>query len=100
MYGFVHPSCGFSDKMLHEEWNVFRALAQGRNKNGENVETVVEVAAKLFRQNHLLQVAMGGRHDSRVERDLIVRADRSHRAFLQRAKDDAPEELAGKPIQK
>src|SRR5260370_33640673 len=52
--------------MPNQRWNVFRALSQGRNVKWENVQPVVEVAAKLLLPDHLFQGAVSGGHNPNV----------------------------------
>jgi hypothetical protein len=53
--------------MLRQERNVLRTLAQPRNMDGENIQSIVEVAAKLFLQDHSFQVAMSRGHNPHVD---------------------------------
>ena len=62
----VHPASELVNEMTHEQRNVLRALSQRRNVNRENVKPVIEVAAKLFVLDHLLQAAVSGSDDSNV----------------------------------
>src|SRR5207302_464496 len=63
----VHPPGEMLDEMAHEQWNVFRALAQRRHLDGKNIQPVVEVAAKLLLGHHTFQVAMGRSYQPNVD---------------------------------
>ena len=54
----VHSSRRLSHKMMHEQRNILGSFPQGRNGNGEDIQAVIEVAAKLLLQDHFFQVAM------------------------------------------
>src|SRR6266850_5497671 len=47
-------------------WNVLQALAQRRHRDGEHVQTIVEIDAKLSVFNHLAEVAMRGGDETDV----------------------------------
>src|SRR5207248_4740859 len=49
-----------------------RSLAQRWHKDGEDLEPVVKVAAKLAVFDHLLQVTVGGGHQTRIHRNGAV----------------------------
>src|ERR1700745_995488 len=53
--------------MLHQQRNVCGALSQRRNIDRENVNTVVEVAAKLILADHFFQVAVSSGHNPDVD---------------------------------
>ncbi len=54
------------DEVTHQQGNVFRAVAQGRNVNRKYVQAIVKVAAKLPLKNHLFQIAMSRSHNPNV----------------------------------
>jgi len=56
--GLVHPLSELLGEMPREQRNVFWAFAQRRNGNWKDVQSIVEVAPKLFLHHHLFQVAM------------------------------------------
>ena len=51
----LHAARVLLAEVSHQQGNVFRALAQGRNANGKNIEPVVEIASKLPFFNHPIQ---------------------------------------------
>ena len=57
---FMHAAGIFVHKVPHEEGNVFPPLAQRRDHDGEDVQPVIEVAAKVFLGDHLRQVRVRG----------------------------------------
>src|SRR3984957_12444303 len=50
-------------KELHEmrdqSWNIFPALSERRQQDGEDVQPIIQVTAKLPASDHLLQIAIG-----------------------------------------
>ena len=62
----MHPPGELPGETSREQRNVLRAFAQRGNANRENIQTVIQIAAKLFSVDHLLQVAMGRGHYSDV----------------------------------
>src|ERR1700687_3301224 len=52
--------------MTHQQRNVLRTLSQRRNINRENVQPVVEVAAKLLLLDHFFQAVVSGGDNSDV----------------------------------
>src|SRR6202007_936476 len=43
-----------------------RTFPQGRNSDGKNIQSIVEIAAKLLLQNHSFQVTMGRSHNAHI----------------------------------
>src|SRR5580704_6774525 len=84
---FVHLLRSLPDEMLHEQRNVIRALAQGRNRDWENIQAVIKIAAKLLLQNHLFQIAMGRGHNPNVNFFRPRTAQPLELALLQDAKE-------------
>src|SRR5262249_14393710 len=46
--------------------NIFAALAQGRDRNRKDVQSIVQVAAVLLVVDHLFQIAVGGGNQTNV----------------------------------
>ena len=63
----------------HEHGNVVRTLAEGRNTNRKDVQTVIEVLAERALRDALLQITVRRRHDANVhiDRTSSCRAARS-----------------------
>ncbi len=49
----IHSSGVLADKVAHQKWNVFSALAQRRYGDGKNVKPVEQIAAELSVRDHL-----------------------------------------------
>src|SRR5271155_811612 len=47
-----------SEEVPHQDGNIVAAFAQGRNREGEHAQTVVEVTTELSRVDHFGQVAI------------------------------------------
>ena len=64
-----------------------RAFAERRRVDLDDVNPIIEVLAKALLFDLGLEIAVGRRHDARVERDVLVAADGAHRPLLQRAEE-------------
>src|SRR5258708_13606608 len=73
-------------KILHEEWNVFRPLFERREQNCHHAETIIKVFAKLSCPDQSAQVLVCRRNDPHIDWNESVRAHASHFMFLQNAK--------------
>src|SRR5882724_4891895 len=73
------------DEALREEEDVAPAHAQRRQLDADDVQAEVQILAQAALLDRRLEVAVGGGDDAHVDRDLVVRPDRAHRAFLDRA---------------
>src|ERR1700677_773054 len=62
----AHALGGLLHKMACQERNVPRTFPQGGDLDGENIQAIVQVAAKLLVQYHSFQVAMGGGHNAHI----------------------------------
>src|SRR5580698_7039556 len=56
---FPHAASKDLDKMHDQRWNVIAAIAQRRQQDGENVQTIVQITAELTARDHLDQVPIG-----------------------------------------
>ena len=45
-----------SEEALHEEWNIFTAFAQRRQRNGYDIQSVIKVLSELARFDHVRDV--------------------------------------------
>ena len=72
-------------EVTHEVGNVFRALAQRRHRDRENVQTVEQILAEAPVLHRGDQVAVGGGDDAYIDLDRLAAADRVDLALLQRA---------------
>jgi hypothetical protein len=50
----------YHKKMLGEQQDIVGPLTQGGHRQGEDIETMVEVLPKAFRLDLLLQISIGG----------------------------------------
>src|SRR5579872_7144760 len=57
----------FAHEVVDEEGNVVAALAQRRQRNGKDIETIKKVGSKAPVGYHLLQVLVGSRHDADID---------------------------------
>ena len=72
-------------KVGDELGDVFLALAQGRQLDGHDRQSIVEILAKLPVANELPEVLVGRRQDAHVDLDEDVAADRLDLALLNHA---------------
>ena len=71
--------------MRGQRGNIFRAIAERRQVDGENGQAIPEIFAKSAFGDHRLQVAMGGGDDADIDMNLALAADALERAVLQNA---------------
>src|ERR1700674_3744885 len=71
--------------MSDQGWNVFAALSQWRQKDGEHIQTIVEVTAKFASLHHLCQVPIGCSHQPHVHLVSPRAAEAFELLFLQYA---------------
>ncbi len=58
----LHLFCKFLREITDQERDIFVAIPQGWDTDRKNVQAVKQVAAKLARHNHFLQLAVRGGH--------------------------------------
>ena len=56
-----------SQEVPRQRFDIARAFPQGRNVNGNNADTVIEILAELAIRDHLLQVAVGGSNQAHID---------------------------------
>jgi len=71
--------------MSHEQWNIFRALAEWRERNGKDIQAVVKVSAKLVFRSHLRKITARCRHHPNVHPKSLRAAQTFEFLFLQYA---------------
>src|SRR5262245_23132445 len=71
--------------MLGQQWNIVGPLAQRWQMKGDDVETIIEIAAEIARLDLVVEVAVGRRDDARVDGHRFRRSHRNHFTVLQRA---------------
>src|SRR5215468_5330538 len=52
--------------MTHQKRNVPRTVPQWRNPNRENVQSKIEILAKLFVPDHLFKISVRGSHQPHI----------------------------------
>ena len=62
----AHSSSNFLREMAHKPGNVVATFTKRRQHDGEHVQPIVKVAAKLAVSGHLREVAVRGRHQAHV----------------------------------
>src|SRR6202011_708185 len=72
-------------EMPHQVGNVFRALAQRRHRDREDVQAIEQILAEAAFLHGGDQVAVGGGDDAYVDLDRLAAADRVDLVLLQRA---------------
>ena len=70
-------------KVVHQQRDVFPALAQRRHADRNDVQPVIKILAKNVFGNRLVEVAVGGGDHAHIDRDFTGAAHRPHGAFLQ-----------------
>jgi len=70
---------------LRERQNIFAAFAQWRYAQGDDVQAVVEILAKVMRADFGLEVAIGRGDYSRVDVNSAFAADALEVLILQKA---------------
>ena len=85
---FAEIFCELRKKILGEHRDVLPALSQRRHADREHIEPVIEVFAKSLLHHHAFEVAVRGRNDPDVDRNVLGPADHFDRFFL-----DEPEKL-------
>src|SRR5438445_615160 len=83
-----------ADEALREKQDVASAHAQRRQLDADDVQAEVEILAQAALLDGRLEVAVGGGDDAHVDRDLVVRPDRPHRALLEHAQEARPKPWA------
>ena len=69
----------------HEQGHVFGVLAQGRNRNGHDLQTIPKVFAELPRRDDLLKLLVCRRDDADVDADEFCAANHAEGAVFQHA---------------
>src|SRR5262249_16943222 len=72
-------------EVLHQRGDVFRPLAQRRQRDGKDEDAMEQVLAEVALLDLLFEIAMRGHHHANVDLDRLVGADALHLALLQHA---------------
>jgi|GEM_PF-3705325 len=75
--------CGAAEEVEHEFCKIFVAIAECRERERDNVESVEQVFAEIAFGDQLFQIAIGGSHDTDINIDAAVAADRFKPSLLQ-----------------
>ncbi len=81
----VQPGGEDLQRMLRQHGDVFASLAQRRQVQGDDIEAVIQVVAKLAEGDGGVEIAVGGGDDAHVHIHRLRRAQRAHLALLQHA---------------
>jgi hypothetical protein len=76
-----------ANEVLHEDGDVFLALAQGRDRQGGHVDPVEEVLAEGAGSNELAEILVGRGDHPHIHRDGAGAPEPFHLALLQRAQE-------------
>ena len=89
---FVHFYAGtavllaeLEEELLDQQGDVFLAVAQRRDEEGDDVEAVEEVFAEVAAGDLFLEVLVGSGDDADVDVDGVAGADGEEALFVQRA---------------
>src|SRR5436190_19433025 len=69
--------------MIGEQGDVFSSLTQRRQRDGNDVQTIVQIFAKAAGRDPAAQVDIGRRHDAHVHDSSLVRAHTFDLTLLQ-----------------
>jgi len=83
--GSAETGSVFRRKVSHQRCNIFRALPQGRNPKGKNIQPVEQVASKTSGLNLLRQVAISGRYQTNIHADAALAAQPFEAPLLKNA---------------
>src|SRR5262245_8144751 len=72
---FAVSGAEFVQEMTGEDGDVFLAIAQRRNEEGNDVEAIEKILAETAVGDFLFEVFVGGGYDPDVDADSLVRAD-------------------------
>jgi hypothetical protein len=71
------------NEILHEQWNIFRSLSQGRNRDWKDIQPLEEILAKGSGRDGGLQVTIGCRDQANVYLDRMIAAHTLEFSLLQ-----------------
>ena len=76
-----------ADEVLRQERDVLPPLAQGGHRDRNDVQPVIKVFAELPLRDRARQVAMRGRHNAHVDRDVGLSPDPAEGPALEHAQE-------------
>src|SRR5262249_10239488 len=74
-----------TDEVLRQQRNVFLAIAQRRQMNGEYSKAIVEVLAQAALLNGLPRLLIGGGNDANIEFEFLLAAEPADLTVFQNA---------------
>src|SRR5690348_7604738 len=74
----------FLQEILHEHGNVFHAFAQRRHVDGDDIDAVVKIFAKITSQDFFFQVAIGGKHEPVIHLLVFLATDAAEGSVLKK----------------
>ena len=80
-----HPASNFKGESFHQQRDIFRALAQWRQMDREDVQSIVEIVTKFAIGDHLLQIAVSGCDQAHIGLDQLITAQTFKLLLLQNA---------------
>src|SRR5579862_3840146 len=63
---FFHAAAVLLSEVSNQQWNVLRPLPQWRNANWKNIQTIIQILAKLASLDHLFQITIRGCHQPHI----------------------------------
>ena len=69
-----------------EDRDVFRVIAQGRRRNREDFQTIIEIAPEEFIPHHLCKIPVGCSHQPHVDGNRLSAAQALEGLLLQSSK--------------
>src|SRR5579885_1181665 len=76
-----------AQEMLYQRLDILRSFAQGRQCNGNDLESVEEIVSKRFACDGCLQIDIGSGDDAQVNMEFFCAADAAKAARLQKAQE-------------
>jgi hypothetical protein len=83
----AHATGHFAEEMFHQQGDIALTFAKRWEVDGDDVESIVEVFAKLSIGNVFLQVGVGGGDESNVDGHFVVGTESSDFAVFEDAKE-------------
>jgi hypothetical protein len=71
-----------SEEALHQEWNIFTAFAQRRQRNGYDIQSVIRVLSELARFDHVRDVLSRGSDQWEINANRLIASKALDRLLL------------------
>src|ERR1017187_5154174 len=72
-------------EVMREYGDIFRVVTEGRYRDRENLQPVIEIAAEELITHHLLQIPIGGREQADINQDGAGASEPFELLFLESA---------------